>query len=264
MAIITGSLLLLEVLFDILREYLPNTALSWINIALFAISFVCLTIFLKKLSSELSLYQNTLDNSKKLSYGASGVLGYMIFKTISVLIVPYVPRVLLLLFFLLFGPPFIKAVAFSRTYKSLKEFEYKGLTAFSVYAWTEVTALVLAFFMFIGEAESAGDVILTIGFWADIVLLTIIAIVIILQADKFSIIGKIAVTLPPKQVPGMHPTVQPHYPPTQPQALQVPIQAIPQTEEPIAKASDRFCTNCGAKAQPNSKFCEICGAELED
>ncbi|MHA1687593.1 MAG: hypothetical protein ACTSYD_14515, partial [Candidatus Heimdallarchaeaceae archaeon] len=168
------------------------------------ISFICLMIFLKKLSTELSFYQNTLYNSKRLSSGATYVLAYMIFKISSLLLISYVPLKVLLLFILLFGPPIIRAVAFSKTYNSLKDFEYKGLVAFSVYAWTDLVTVVLAFFMFLGEADAAGYTILTIGFWADIALLTLIAIVLIAQANKFSIISQFASTIPPKQVQGIY------------------------------------------------------------
>ncbi len=49
-------------------------------------------------------------------------------------------------------------------------------------------------------------------------------------------------------------------PPVQPRPIQQPVQ--PQTAEPTATASPKFCPSCGTPVTADKKFCGSCGAKL--
>ena len=242
---ISAGMFLASLILDLVTEFTYSTALAWFWIVVFYISYAVFAFLLFQTKSSFPQAQEKLNQSGIL------IITFIVLDLIRFLgsyfgwfyFIPF------LSIGLSFGSSLIHGIAFTLVYIGLKQVD-KNLSnpVFIIFGWAKL----LFDIIFFSVSYGTEDLILTISFYTELVLLAMVCVVLFLSSNKILSAQKIVAPAQP-----YHP-VQPYHPaqpyqPAQPQSVE---EIKPEGEEP-AKS---FCTSCGFALNPEDNFCINCGA----
>lgn len=236
---ISAGVFLASLILDLIYEFTYSTVLAWFCIVVFYISYAVFAFLLFQTKNSFPQAQEKLNQSGILiitfiALDLIHFLGYF-FGWFY-----YIPFLSIGLFFV---ASLIHGIVFTLVYIGLKQVDKNlGNPVYLIFGWSKL----LFGIIFFSVSYGTKDLVSTISFYTELVLLALVCIVLFLSSNKILSAQKIIAPVQP-----YHP-VQP-YQPAQPQSYE---EIKPEGEIP-AKS---FCTSCGFAMKPEDKFCINCGA----